>query len=476
MGNDSALTYHQLKISPFELVNLQELTITKKFNEHAYFTFKGMIPEELKDSYVSMSGSDTPVVISQMDEEGQSAPLFCGLIQKISISSVRDIYYLNVEGISYTYLLDLEKKRRSFQNKKMTYTQLLETMTSEYPNLDILNAATDGKTPLGHFTLQYEETDWQFLRRIASRFRTGLMPAAGFDTPKVCFGLLDGSSKGELSNFNYKVRKRMDAYRLALHKPNLKVAEDDFVYYEVESPKVFDLGNAIEFKGKQLYVFEAYTVMKNGLLTHRYILSTREGLRQPTYFNDQIIGASIQGKVIDVTKDQVKLHLDMDASQKPEEAHWFRYSSMYTAEGNTGWYCMPEKGDHVRIYFPGNKEEDGFATSSMRTQAGERGSDKLGNPNIKYFRTPSGKELMFSPEEIVITGKDGEIFIRLSEKDGIEISSSLPIQLNTPQDLVMNADQSIVFSAKEEIRMSCKESQILLNGNTKIVGTELRTN
>lgn len=475
MSENIALTYHHLNVSPFELVNLQELTITKKFNEHAYFAFTGIVSEEIKDSYVRLSGSDTPVVISQTDDEGKSTPLFCGLIQNISVNTIRDVFYLKVEGASYTYLLDIEKKRRSFQNKNMTYAQLLKAIAADYPDVDILDAATDGAI-IGKFTMQYQETDWQFLKRLASRSRTGLMPAAGFDTPKIYFGLLDSSSKGELSSFNYRVRKKMDTFRYTIHNTNANVNEEDFIYYEVETHQALELGNTVEFKGKQLYVFEAETRMKDGLLTHRYIFSTRAGLRQPVYHNDQIIGASIQGKVIDVEKDRVKLHLNIDREQKPEAAYWFPYSTMYSAEGNTGWYCMPEKGDMVRVYFPGNKEEEGVATSSVRSGDNRNGSSKLGNPDIKYFRTPSGKELMFSPEEIVITGKDGEIFIRLSEKEGIEISSSLPIQLNTKKDLVMNADHSIVFSAKEEIEMTCKESRLVLNGDTTIVGTELKTN
>lgn len=280
--SEPALSYDNLRVSPFELVSLQELTITKQMNEHTYVKFTGIVDEEKKDSYVRLSSSNTVVEITQVNEEGGSWVLFSGLILNLSVSVNRGVHILEVEGVSHTHELDIRKKSRSFQNHSMTYPQLLDQIAEGYSNIDIMDAATDGAA-IGKFTLQYEETDWQFLKRIASRLRTGLMPASVFDSPKFYFGVFDTSSKGKLQDFNYRVRKRMDKFRYTTQNTSAKVGEDDFIYYEVETGRVLDLGNAIEFKGKLLYVYEAYTEMKKGLLRHRYILSSRHGLRQNTF-------------------------------------------------------------------------------------------------------------------------------------------------------------------------------------------------
>ncbi|MCM3170960.1 contractile injection system protein, VgrG/Pvc8 family [Paenibacillus sp. MER 99-2] len=470
-----ALSYKNVRVSPFEVISLRELTITKQMNEHARVRFTGIVDEEKKDSYVRLSGSDTLVEISQVDDQGSTSVLFSGLILNVSVMVQGGVYLLEVEGISHTHELDIRKKSRSFQNHSMTYPQLLDQIAAGYPNIDIMDAATDGAA-IGKFTLQYEETDWQFLKRIASRLRTGLMPASVFDTPKFYFGLFDTSSKGKLQDFNYRVRKRMDKFRYTSQNTKVEVGEEDYVYYEVETNRVLDLGNAIEFKGKLLYVYEAFTEMKNGLLKHRYTLSTHRGLRQNTFYNDKIIGVSLQGVVIGISKDKLKIHLQIDQAQNEGEAHAFPYQSVYTAEGNSGWYVMPENGDHVRVYFPGNKEEEGVATSSVRQNSDEGESNKLSNPDHKYFRTAAGKELKMTPEEVIVTGKDGEIFIRLSEGGGIEIISSQQITISAKEDIMMNAEKSIVFSAKEEISLTCKESNIKMDGTTSLVGTELKTN
>lgn len=470
-----ALSYQNVRVSPFELVSLQKLSITKQMNEHARMKFTGIVDEEKKDSYVRLSGSDTLVEISQVDEERGTSVLFSGLILSVSVTANGGVYTLEVEGISHTHDLDVRRKSRSFQNHSMTYPQLLDAIASDYPNIDIMDAATDGAA-IGKFTLQYEETDWQFLKRIASRLRTGLMPASVFDTPKFYFGVFDTSSKGKLEDFNYRVRKRMDKYRYTSQNTKVDVGEDDYVYYEVETNRVLDLGNAIEFKGSLLYVYEAMTEMRNGLLKHRYTLSTHRGLRQNTFHNDKIIGVSLQGSVIAINKDKVQVHLNIDKEQSASGAHDFPYQSVYTAEGNSGWYVMPEKGDSVRIYFPSNREEEGVATSSVRQNSDDGENNKVSNPDHKYFRTAAGKELKMTPEEVIVTGKDGEIFIRLSEGGGIEIISSQQVKITAKEDIMMNAEKSIVLSAKEEISLTCKESNIKLDGTTALVGTELKTN
>ncbi|WP_036709087.1 contractile injection system protein, VgrG/Pvc8 family [Paenibacillus pinihumi] len=469
------LTYQNIKVSPFDLTHLQELKITRKLNDHAYMSFTGIVPEEEKDRYILMCDEDTRVEISQLEEEGGSVPLFCGLIRHIAVKAVHRVYYLEVEAVSPTYELDVKKRSRSFQDTSLSYQALLNKVASSYQGIDILDEATSGAA-IGRFTMQYLETDWEFLKRLASRLRTALIPAVQFQRPKFYFGLPDGNGGSELKSSHYRVLKRLEPYRYTSQNTQAEVTENDYIYYEVESVQVLNLGDSVKFKGHNLYVYEAVTTMTAGIVKHLYTLSSRAGLRQNILYNEQIIGASLQGEVISLQGDRVKVRLHIDEEQSKSGAYAFPYASVYTAEGNSGWYCMPEVGDQIRVYFPSFKEEEGIASSSVRQNSDEGESNKVSNPDHKVFRTPTGKELKMTPEELVITGKDGEIYIRLSEAGGIEIASSLPIRLIAKEDIVMNADQKIVLSAKEQISLVCKDSSITMDGATNLLGTELKTN
>ncbi|ANY67512.1 hypothetical protein BBD42_14295 [Paenibacillus sp. BIHB 4019] len=467
---------HNVQIAPFELVHMLSLSVEKKINEHAKLVFTGIVSEDLKDSYVEMTDSETQVEVSQKDEEGGLSPLFYGLVQRIEVKAVRDVYVLKVEALSHTCQLDLEKHTRSYQDTGMTYKALIDQMAASYPGMDVLDTATQGAS-LGKFTLQYQETDWAFLKRMASRFQAGLMPSAMFNSPKVFLGTPDGDAAGKLADMPYSVRKDVLHYRRMCKIGMQGVTEQDFIFYEIETTQwLLDLGQCITFKKQQLYVCEMHSQWKEGMLSHRYLLCSGKGLSQPPLYAAALTGASLQGKVLAIAKDTVQIHLDIDEKQDAGKAYWFPYSSVYTAEGGTGWYCMPEKGDQVRVYFPSGKEENGIASSSVRQNVEEGEHNKLGNPDHKFFRTPAGKELKMTPEEIIITGKDGEVFIRLSDEGGIEIISKKKITIKAEEDIAIDSQQKVLISAKDEISLTCKESLIKMDGNTTIKGKELKTN
>jgi phage baseplate assembly protein gpV len=182
------------------------------------------------------------------------------------------------------------------------------------------------------------------------------------------------------------------------------------------------------------------------------------------------------GKVIDISNDNVRVHLEIDEKQNKDEAYWFPYSSIYTAEGNSGWYCMPEIGDYVRVYFPDKQEENGIALNAVRQDQEKTANNKVDDPDVKYFRTKSGKELMFSPEEIVLTGKDNEVFLRINEKSGIEIYSVQPVKITSKEGIEMDCQKKIILAAQDEINISCKESKISMDGATRISGSKVKIN
>jgi hypothetical protein len=137
---------------------------------------------------------------------------------------------------------------------------------------------------------------------------------------------------------------------------------------------------------------------------------------------------------------------------------------------------MPELEDRVRLYFPTHKEEEGVVANSVRQNLEESPTNKVGDPNVKYFRTKSGKELMFSPEEIVLTGKDGEVFLRINEQKGFEIFSVKPVKITSQAEISMESQKKILLSAADEINISCKESRIQMDGETNIKGSKVKTN
>ncbi|WP_149847105.1 hypothetical protein [Paenibacillus sp. 37] len=150
------------------------------------------------------------------------------------------------------------------------------------------------------------------------------------------------------------------------------LSEQDYIRYEVKvHDRVLQLGDEAQFKGHRLNDFEIRTEMQQGLLIHHYVLGHIKSAYQRKRYNSRLVGASISGHIMGVVRDEVKVQLDCDQEWSLATANLFPYSTMYASDDQTGWYCMPEQGDSIRLYFPNAREAEGIALSSVRKKIPE---------------------------------------------------------------------------------------------------------
>lgn len=497
VNKETAMTYKDLIVMPYN-IRVSEIEITQQMSEHAVLHLTGIIPDELEDSYVYMTDAETAIEVLQIGSNGQS-PIFNGLALDVQVKSVLGTYYLEVKAVSHTYVLDVKKKNQTYQHAKMPYTELINACIADQPGADFMDHVTKGAS-IGSFTMQYLETDWEFLKRMASRFHTGLVPDTVHSAPKFYFGVpFQAGAVQKIDAINYRVKKAIGNFLISSKNHLDSITDSDYMYYEVESTQLFKIGNEVTFQAKKLYVYKIVSKLKNGLLKHIYTLTPKNGFSVHTTYNQAIIGASIQGKVIDVAGDKIRIHVDFDEGQEKSTAYWFPYSTIYASEDNTGWYFMPELSDNVRIYFPSNREDEGIAISSVTkappqsgamlaatnpTSQGGGGSAappedsrqdpvRMANPDVKTLRTKHGKQILLAPDRIVISG--GGLMISLMDDNGISIISDKNINLKATDKVVINAKQ-IMINANEKIEMTCKENSIKMEDKMEIKGTEVRAN
>ncbi|WCR26049.1 hypothetical protein L3476_22615 [Paenibacillus thiaminolyticus] len=453
--------YGNLQImSPYEVHSLSTLRIEKKVNEHARMLLTAIVPEEKKDSCVVMANDTDTIEIRELSDEGEVIrTLFHGVLSDMAVKVVRGVYHLEMEAVSHSYRLDVKPKTRSFQNHKMPYEELVQHILSGYPGSDFIDL-TFNNALLDQFTVQYEETDWQFLKRMVSRFGTVLIPEAAADSPKLWVGLPEGKPDS-LRNTNYQVLRTLNNYGQK---------EEGVTSYSIVTKRYYSLGDRILFKNKPLIVTGSTSFLYECMLTHEYILQAEaDSLWQPIW-NESIRGASLAGKVIDAAKDKVKLHLNIDDVQTKEDAYWFPYSSPYVAGGKTGLYGMPQIGDSVQLYIPNYREEEAFVRSSLR-EGGN--SPKLGNPSVKYWGNPFGKEIKFNGNELRMTAQENHIFMKLHETEGIELHSKDAIFLHSDREIALEAGR-LDIRGKEAIYLLSGSSSIVLDGDTDVKGARLR--
>lgn len=457
-----------LKVSPFELERILEIRMDKKMNEHATLYLRGVIQDGLEDTIVTDVTESTPIQFQHGDKV-----IFNGLLQDINVTCENKVYYLEATAISHSILLDLKPMKRSFQEKGMEFKAIAEHVIQGAKAKMAFDAPVKA---VENLMLQYNETDWQFVKRLASHSNSVLIPAADSEGPEFLFGVPEGVEyKDKLDVFNYSVSKDMSLFRQLSQSSDLNFTEGDAVIYTMETDDfIFDLGDMLGLNGSALYVYDAGLHLVDSVLTCTYRLSTKNALSVPKSYNKDIAGLTLTGSVLKAEGDKVKVHLAIDEGQEEGKAYPFPYATTYTAEGHTGWYVMPEVGDTVQVLFPTEDENGAYSDMAIR----QADSDKTTDPLVKYLRTPFGKEVKLEKEEILITAKDGTTFIKINETSGIDIITDKAVQVNaggsisvtagdtismkSTNDFTINSGKNLNISAADSITMTCRDNSVKL--------------
>ncbi|OAB45520.1 contractile injection system protein, VgrG/Pvc8 family [Paenibacillus glacialis] len=462
-------------VSPYRVQQIQVLDLERRVGEHARLQLKAIIPDSAKDHYIEQAANEETILIEEIDDKGKRVRvLFQGMVETFAIQTVRGIYQLELEAISYTALLDVKPRIRSFQNQEMKCSELVQEVLRAYTGSDVIDNAT-GEHPLGSFTLQYKETDWQFIKRVASRFGAVLMPELAASAPKLWVGLPEGKLHTLPNHLPYTIRRNLGALEEALGSGATGISEVDFTQYTVESSMWFNLGDNVTFQKHELTVAAATSQLRDGELLHRYTLSPEAGIRQNEMINTPLAGASLEGKIIEVKKDTVRVHLNNDATQVKSEASWIPYSSVYASKDGSGFHCMPQEGDSVQVYFPSGREEEGIAQSSVRRGGGGAPpSPKMEDPNTKYWGTNFGKEMKFGASDLTLKATEGSLFISLEDGNGVLIQSDSGISMTGKQDIELTTEKALTIEAQKGVYLLCGESSIVIDGISDIQATEVR--
>lgn len=327
---------------------------------------------------------------------------------------------------------------------------------------------------MGKCIIQYDETDWQFLKRMASHFGAVLLPEAAADMPKFWFGMPEGRP-AELSDTHYCVKKNLSEFMETSENYFAGLDEKAFMCHVVETDRYVNIGDRVTFKGKEWMVARSTAEMKNGILRYEYILVQEKGIRQNLIHNEALVG---DWRFAGRKDHRCRQRYRPDPSghrQGTEEKRGILVLVFHLLHRRRAQrHCMPQLGDAVKLYFPGSREEEALAISSVRKGGGS--SPKMANPSVKYWGTPHGKEMMMAGKELVFTAKqseEGNIFLKLHEEAGIEIHSMKPIVFAAEKDLEIQVEKKVSIQAQEGIYLLCGASSIVLDGTSDIQAQRL---
>ncbi|MCL1989643.1 MAG: phage late control D family protein [Defluviitaleaceae bacterium] len=497
-----ALTYEQLRTNIEQIADIYDFKIINDINEHATLKLTGILRNEAGSNFVNQLRNHAPIQLFYKREDRRNW-LFCGVITMSKVVFETDVHLVEIEAKSNTYLLDIEQKSRSFQDRNQDVHQLIEAVLVDYetPFLTIELP----HQPINQIRIQYQETDYQFIKRIASLFNQGIVANVQVPSIGLSVGMRQNRHGVEVDfkkvTFSSQLAKFDHMKRNFI--PNLR--ETDFLVQEGSSYDVLALGQTVALNGDMQMVSKATYQLTQGLVEGHYCLQPFNGAQQMSLYNEALTGTSHPGTVLAVSRDQVKVHLEMDERQDVETAVLLPYSTMAASEDGSGWYFMPQPGDQVRVYLPTHDEDQAFASSAISKHlppaapvvhdassvqsngthigvsgaAGAKQVDRLSDPTTRFICSVTGHEIRLTKEGIVMQTADGTAQLTLMNDGNVRLFGQKSIAVTATEDITIRAGRELLISATESIKIECEaNSSIALDkaGKTTLKGFEIKSN
>lgn len=427
-------------ISPYSILKLQDINIEYKANEHGKLYLKCLVDDTINcNNTINSEAEDEISVYNKVENK----ILFNGIVKSVKTTCTNNIYYMEIEALTLSCKLDEKLKSRSFQDKNMTYKDVVLEIIKGYNNYSYTFEAEDEK--IGKALFQYKETDWEFLKRLASFIDETIYADIINKEHILYFGRKKGDYHEIKDNTNYKVCKDLRRY-YEKGGANSKFHDTDFLYYEIYRRETYSIGDNVEFRDKGLYISEYQCNLDKGELIFKYKLCRKNGVWITKSYNSLLCGATIEGEVIDVKNEKIKLHLDIDKNQNVDTATWFNYAP----ETGNMMYSMPKNGARMGLYFPDENKSEPKVINSIR---GNR--DK--NPNIsdttkRYLNSENNKSLEMFKDQINLKGsKTGDLSISFDDNVGVILSSPSKLSLNATEEIIMKTPGEIEIKASNNI-------------------------
>ena len=364
----------------------------------------------------------------------------------------------DIQAVSGTILLDQKKSNRVFQKKVQTYMGIASTVTADTEHSACILPGSDMRT--GGTLIQYQETDWRFLKRMASQLGLPLVPDTSYYYPRFYLGLPEGEKRelGEIISCDLCFGGRYYAV-----SGKCLVDREDFICYDVVTRTSLSLGDRVTCEGRELLVSRKKTELAGGEVIFTYRLAGNSYTWVPWEDNPDYTGMSFVGSIVGTQGEQVEVAFDIDKSAAGGNSYGFA-----PATGNL-MYCMPQKGTKTALYIGNGDEAQGIATGCIRTNGST--CEGTGSPEKKSFRSEHGKGMDLYPQSMGLDGGEtGKI--TFEDETGTTIESNGGLVLMAKEGIRLESMTGIVMQGMSDIMALYSEgaSSLCVNGSVDMLG------
>ena len=514
------------------------LEIDSRIGEHTIGKIKyiGSVNQlSLYDALIDRKGDKEIKIMGQSniaDNAGNSTEkiFLNGVINELQINeTTAGALTVEITAISKSVLLDRIPRYRSFQDPTLTYSAIAEEINGNYGTNDgkIVNVGEDMQA-LPRMTIQYNETDWEYLKRIASYIGQPIMAYSD----KVFVGFFKNMSAQipnlKYSQFGKRIREERTYFKITgtevypvatpikLKTRNRMSGEEVENDYYVLENKIYNEGNTLKCEyilGKQTDYFVdpiPHEKIRGAVIEARTVHIARTDESKSNHgrsdgssdnLEGRKIGAKPLNKYIEKTennqnknvKERVKasdiavMTLNLtegllklgENGQSFEDKYvgksYFPYVTPYS-QTNTGFTPAPETNDRVALYFPSENETHALVMGAVNNDGNGRFTDVA---NRNYHVGDSDFNMVLTTNSLSTTAAESisqsassilESADSISESAG-NISNSAKNYSETVEGVKSVLAQNITQTSTQNTTItSNNDTTITSSGTSKVAG------
>ena len=379
--------------------------------------------------------------------------LYSGYCESVMLQRQAGYHKLILEVCSSAYLLDREAHTETFQSPSKKMGDVFGAVLDKYSALYQLR----NNPAIATVIYQQNETDWTFIRRIANQYgqQVYVNSRSRQIDIKIGTGLMQTFAEATLER---KLSSGKDIAELRQNQMNNNEASS-YQFYTEE----YECSELTAIPGDQIgrnTVRETQLVNEGGILVNHIKLGKTQDVR-PTYKNaskKNIVSNIITGSVLAVNGTTIQVQFDADAGDMSGNCVDIPYESPIS----NSFYCMPDVGDKVFVYYENNGKIIcmGSRRSSTNSPDFDKPEEKVLTSYDKMLRMEGKKVILTDTRKKHDDGDDTEISITLNDEDGITITSG--------ENIVIESTEKNIYLATgiEESDVS-KDIEGLSNGKDK---------
>ena len=395
-GKNIGIILNKTKLENFVI---QEFVLDENINEHQKLEIQlEMDDEQRKNLERIIEKEDVGIEIELASADKDSKrKVFSGIVDYFEILDYGSYgFKILMRAFSKSVLFDRknQKKYRVFQDRNLIFSDIIDEINKDYADKKLEIKYSDiAKKQIGSLIVQFDETDWEFLVRLASQLKTGMFV---IEQGIILFGIVE---MGEIKKEN----KYFSDYSLIRDYKNL--------YYKVQSNKVINLGdtvsiseNAVENEGNDkdssgnkgnFSVLKTRIFLKDFILKSEFLATDMSSYHIFKKYNEKIKGCRIEANVERVFEDGgiakmevrfaeglkkiVQERSNEESNDKAYDDYGIKrfplsYQTFYS-QTNTGFFCTPEVNDTVEVYFPNEDEQFAKVSWAINNKGNGRFSD-----------------------------------------------------------------------------------------------------